>query len=61
MTLTSKAHYDLMTQFESEFSHHRLDKEDKSYWAKGNIYQNGTANELFLAYRRGYAFGMAVA
>lgn len=38
----------------------RLDKEDKSLWAKGNIYQDGMTNELFLAYRKGYGFGKQV-
>lgn len=61
MTLNTKEHYDLMAQFEKEFSHHRLDKEPKDLWSKGNVYQNGQANELFLAYRRGYAYGAAVA
>lgn len=60
MTLTSKEHYDLMAHFDREFSHHRLDKEPKELWAKGVLYQNGMANELFLAYRRGYALGTAV-
>lgn len=60
MTLTSKEHYDLMAQFEREFSHRRVEKEaDKARWAKGNVYQDGTVNELFLAYRRGYSFGIA--
>lgn len=60
MTITSKEHYDLMAQFEQEFSHRRTDKEDKARWAKGNVYQDGTTNELFLAYRRGYALGIAI-
>lgn len=61
MTINTKEHYDLMAQFEREFSHHRLDKEPKDLWSKGIIYQNGQANELFLAYRRGYAYGVVVA
>lgn len=56
----SKAHYELMAQFEREFSHHRLDKEPKEMWVKGVIYQNGVTNELFLAYRRGFAYGEAL-
>ncbi len=59
MTLRSKEHYDLMAQFEREFSHLRLDKEPKELWPKGNIYCHGDANALFLAYRRGYALGKA--
>jgi hypothetical protein len=58
--LTSKEHYELIDQFDREFADRRLDKEAKSFWLKGNIYQDGTVNELFSAYRRGYAFGKAV-
>ena len=59
MTLFSKDHYDLMAMFEREFSHMRLDREDKAYWAKGRIYQSGETNNLFLAYRKGAAYGRA--
>lgn len=57
MTLFSQDHYNLMTMFEREFSG-RFDKEPKEIWVKGRIYQDGTINELFLAYRKGYAFGV---
>lgn len=57
--LLTKEHYDLMGQFEREFKHRRTDKEPKAYWPKGVIYQDGHTNELFLAYRRGYAMGKA--
>lgn len=60
MTLLSKEHYDLMVQFEQEFSHRRVDREDKAFWPKGHVYQDGMTNELFLAYRRGYALGTVV-
>jgi len=60
MTLTSKEHYDLIEMFEREFTGYRLDKEDKQFWAKGNVYQNGELNALFLAYRKGFAYGKAV-
>jgi hypothetical protein len=57
MTLNSKEHYDLMAMFEHEFrGDFRLDKEDKTLWKKGHLYQDGNANLAFLAYRRGYAF-----
>lgn len=55
--LGSKEHYELMYQFEKEFKHLRLDREDKELWEKGNIYQSGETNNLFLAYRQGYSFG----
>ena len=58
MTLFSKAHYDLLEMFEHEFKGEgRFDRETKDLWPKGNIYQNGEINRLFLAYRKGYALG----
>ncbi len=60
MTLGSQEHDDLMKMFEREFSSERLDKESKALWPQGNIYQSGEANKLFLAYRRGYAYGRAI-
>lgn len=57
--LGTKEHYELMEHFEREFKHNRLDKEDKSLWSRGIIYQNGHVNELFLAYRRGHSLGKA--
>ena len=53
--LNTKEHNDLMAAFEQQHSG-RLDKEDKALWPKGVIYQDGHVNELFLAFRRGYAF-----
>lgn len=60
MKLLSQEHYDLMSQFERTFSG-RLDKEDKSLWPMGVVYQDGQVNELFKAYRHGYALGKAIA
>lgn len=59
MTLFSQGHYDLIAMFEREFTGLRLDKEDKALWSKGNIYQSGEANQLFLAYRKGFALAKA--
>ena len=59
--LMTKEHYDLMAQFEREFKHFRLDKESKEYWPSGNVYQDGQVNNIFLAYRRGYALGKVAA
>jgi hypothetical protein len=56
MTLKSQEHIDIMAMFEREFKGIRLDREAKHEWAKGHIYQSGETNNLFLAYRRGYAF-----
>ena len=62
MGIKSKEHYDLMDMFEKEYKGLRLDREkDKEGWAKGRVYEDGRANELFLAYRKGYAFAQAAA
>ena len=56
--LMTKEHYELMASFEGEHKHHRLDREmNKELWKKGVVYQDGNVNELFLAYRKGYALG----
>jgi len=60
MELRTKEHYDLMLQFERDFRHWRLDREEKSWWPKGHIYQHGELNELFLAYRKGYALAKSI-
>ncbi|WP_258129197.1 HNH endonuclease [Achromobacter anxifer] len=56
--LVTKEHYDLLAQFEREHSG-RFDKEAKEFWPRGIIYQDGRMNELFLSYRRGYAYAVA--
>jgi hypothetical protein len=57
-TLIGREHYELMEHFEREFRGHRLDREkSKDRRARGNVYQSGETNALFLAYRRGYALG----
>lgn len=55
MQIKTQEHKDLMDQFEKEFKGLRLDKETKDLWPRGRLYQDGHANVLFLAYRRGYA------
>lgn len=64
--LWTQEHYDLMAQFEKQFavsipgcyvSSLRFQKEDKSLWTKSRIYQDGATNNLFIAYRMGYAAG----
>lgn len=60
MTLLGKEHYDLMDAFERENRGLRLDREkDKAEWARGHIYESGETNNLFLAYRSGYALGVS--
>lgn len=62
MTLTSKEHYDLIAMFDKLYAgHFRLDKEDKTMWSKGYVYQHGDANRLFIAFRQGVAYGKAIA
>jgi len=58
--INSKEHYDLMDQFEKGFYYLRLDKEERKLWQNGIIYQNGETNNLFKAYREGYALGKVV-
>lgn len=60
MEIKTQEHQDVMGQFEKEFNGNRLDREDKSLWPRGNVYQNGEVNKLFLAYRRGYSFAKSV-
>ena len=58
--LKSMKHEEIMEFFERLYPHLRLDREEsKELWAKGNIYQNGEANALFLAFRHGVTFGAA--
>ena len=59
MTIKDKEHYELMAMFEREFKGYgRLAHEqDKKMWAIGNVYEDGHVNQLFLAYRKGYALG----
>ena len=58
--LLTQEHYDLLAQFERQHKGIRADKEEKSLWPKGYIYQDGKVNEMFLAFRNGYALGKAV-
>lgn len=58
--LKTNEHIELMTMFEKEYRGQRLDKEPKDLWPQGIIYQDGKLNELFIAYRRGYAFGKVI-
>ena len=59
--LNTQEHINLMAMFDREHKGYRLDKElDKELWKMGHIYQDGATNNLFLAYRKGYAYGKAV-
>ena len=61
MQAHTKEHHDLMLSFERAFRGNRFDREEKSYWARGAVYQCGVTNELFKAYRMGYAEHRAIA
>jgi hypothetical protein len=58
--LKTQEHVELVAMFDRESKGLRLDKERKELWTMGRIYQDGQVNELFLAYRRGYAYGKAL-
>lgn len=60
--LKTQEHIDLLAMFERdpEYKGRRLDKESKELWPMGRVYQDGHLNDLFLAYRRGYAYGKAI-
>jgi hypothetical protein len=60
MRVGSQEFYDLVSMFDREFKGSRLDKEPKNMWPKGHVYQHGEMNNLFLAYRKGYALGLAL-
>jgi len=57
MTVGSKEFYEIIMMFEKDVPYGRKDKEQTSEWPKGRVYQNGEMNNLFLIYRKGYAFG----
>lgn len=56
MTVNNCEHYEIMESFE-RLKPGRLDRERRSEWPKGRIYQDGQVNELFLMYREGCACG----
>lgn len=61
MQIKTAEHYDIIEFFDRQHKHLRLDKEAKDLWVKGNVYQSGETNSLFLAFRAGVAYGKAVA
>ena len=58
--LNTKEHYEMMNFFEKMFPYYRHDKEDKSMWAKGVIYEQPELNELFKVFRLGVEYGEAL-
>ncbi len=57
--LNTKEHYELISQFDRDNQHYRLDKEDKELWKAGVVYQDGKVNTIFMAFRDGYSFAKA--
>jgi len=60
MNLGSREHEEAMAMFEKVFPHVRLDREAKEFWPRGNVYQSGETNDLFLAFQHGVAYGHAI-
>jgi len=58
MKLFDEEHNKLIEMFEKEYKGNRLDKENKELWSRCIIYQDANVNNLFLAYRKGYALGV---
>jgi len=63
--LNSKEHHEMMLAFERQAKSLpvslRFEHEPRSFWPNGYVYQDGLTNQMFLAYRLGYAQGAAVA
>ena len=54
----SKEFYEMMADFEKAvvtIISARLDKEDKSEWCRGNVYQHGEVNKLWKGFQLGYS------
>ncbi len=61
--LKTQEHIDLVAMFEGDYkiAGSRAEKENKDMWPKGYIYKHSDTNNLFCAYRRGYAFAKSIA
>lgn len=57
MIIGSKEHYEILDSFEKDYRRLSMDREEKSLWKKGQVYQNGYVNALYQAYAAGYALG----
>lgn len=58
MSIQSKEHYDLMTNFEQQFKT-KPTRESREIW-KHSIYCDGRINRDFLKFREGYALAKAI-
>lgn len=52
-------YYEVLNSFEIDYAHLCLEREPQEYW-KYQVYENDHVNELFFAYRRGYALGRGI-
>ena len=59
MQVGSKEFYELMEQFERDFSQFRPRREQEDVWEYRHFYTN-EVNNMFLAYMAGYSFGRSV-
>ena len=60
MKIGTKEHYDMIENFEKNYRHARLDKEDKELWYGGRIYQDGRVNDYFYYFSLGYAMARSI-
>lgn len=64
MTIGTTEHYDMMAAFEKFMRksaiRSRFDKEEKTEWRKGRVYQCMLTNDFFKAYSGGYALARCV-
>ena len=59
--LSTREHIELMANFEKQYKGSRFDREkDRAHWIRGHVYEDGHTNELFQAFRQGYALGRCV-
>lgn len=57
MQIHTQEHIEIMKSFEALKLGSRYETEPKDLWVKGNIYQCGETNKLFIAFRHGYSNG----
>lgn len=61
MKIGSKEFYDMMDNFENNKNNlpytGSFEREDKSMWVRGQIYQDGKTNSFFQCFMLGYQLG----
>lgn len=61
MNIGSKEHYEILENFEKQFSQYNLTREEnKDLWKKGYVYANGETNKLYQGFLSGYAFARCI-